>query len=428
MATPDEPERRLPPTRQDLIRWSETLAAIARTGLGFTESLYERERFEEVLHVAGDIRASVAADAELDVEHYVDEWMRSVGQGVAGYVTPKSAIGAVVHDDQGRILLVQRADSGVWLYPTGWADVGYSPAEVAVKEVREETGIECVPKGVIAVLDGMRMGMTRIPLYSTGLPLRGGRRRAERPPVGDERRRLVRRGRAAADDRRAPAVGEARVRGHPRRAAGGPVRPAPRHALPPLIRSPAMDETAIEIAEAVRAGERRAVDVLEECLAEVAAGNEALNAFVHVDEGLARQAAEAVDAAVARGEDPGPFAGVPFGVKDLDDCAGMPTTHGSLLYKGRGPVERDSIHVARLRAAGGVPDRQDGRPRVRHAQLHQDQGVGDHPQPLGPRAARPAGPPVAARRRWRPVWCPWRPRATAAAPPGSRPASRAWSA
>ena len=86
---------------------------------------------------------------------------------MAGYVTPKSAIGAVVHDDQGRILLVQRADSGVWLYPTGWADVGYSPAEVAVKEVLEETGIDCAPKGVIAVLDGMRMGMTHIPLYST---------------------------------------------------------------------------------------------------------------------------------------------------------------------------------------------------------------------------------------------------------------------
>jgi ADP-ribose pyrophosphatase YjhB (NUDIX family) len=86
---------------------------------------------------------------------------------VAGYVTPKSAIGAVVYDDQQRIHLVQRADSGVWLYPTGWADVGYSPAEVAVKEVREETGIECVPEGVVAVLDGMRMGMTRIPLYST---------------------------------------------------------------------------------------------------------------------------------------------------------------------------------------------------------------------------------------------------------------------
>jgi ADP-ribose pyrophosphatase YjhB (NUDIX family) len=159
-------DHRLPPTRQDLLRWSEALSAIARTGLGFTQSLYEQERFEEVLHIAADMRASIAADAELDVEHYVDEWMRNVGEGVAGYVTPKAAIGAVTYDEQGRILLVQRADSGVWLYPTGWADVGYSPAEVAVKEVREETGIECVPQGVIAVLDGMRMGMTRIPLYS----------------------------------------------------------------------------------------------------------------------------------------------------------------------------------------------------------------------------------------------------------------------
>lgn len=155
------------PTRQDLIRWSEALSAIARTGLGFTQSLYEQERFEEVLHVAADIRSSVGSEVEFDAEHYVEEWMRLVGQGVAGYVTPKSAIGAVVHDDEGRILLVQRSDSGIWLYPTGWADVGYSPAEVAVKEVLEETGIHCRPKGVIAVLDGMRMGLTRIPLYST---------------------------------------------------------------------------------------------------------------------------------------------------------------------------------------------------------------------------------------------------------------------
>jgi ADP-ribose pyrophosphatase YjhB (NUDIX family) len=158
---------RLPPTHADLVRWSEALAGIARTGLGFTESLYERERFQEVLHIAGDMRAALAADDELDVEDYVDEWMRSVGEGVAGYVTPKSAVGAVVHDDAGRILLVQRADTGVWLYPTGWADVGYSASEVAVKEVLEETGISCEVERVIAVLDGMRMGFTRIPLYST---------------------------------------------------------------------------------------------------------------------------------------------------------------------------------------------------------------------------------------------------------------------
>jgi ADP-ribose pyrophosphatase YjhB (NUDIX family) len=159
--------RRHPPTHQDLVRWAEALSGIARTGLGFTQSLYERERFEEVLHVAGDIKSAAEAEQELDAEHYVEEWMRSVGEGVAGYVTPKSAVGAVVYDDRQRILLVQRADSGIWLYPTGWADVGYSAAEVAVKEVLEETGIKCEPERVIAVLDGMRMGFTRIPLYST---------------------------------------------------------------------------------------------------------------------------------------------------------------------------------------------------------------------------------------------------------------------
>jgi ADP-ribose pyrophosphatase YjhB (NUDIX family) len=157
---------RHPPTHQDLIRWSESLAGIARTGLAFTQSLYEQERFEEVLHVAGDIRAAAETGVDIDVDDYVAEWMRNVGSGVAGYVTPKSAVGAIVYDEQGRILLVQRADSGIWLYPTGWADVGYSASEVAVKEVLEETGITCVAEGVVAVLDGMRMGLTRIPLYS----------------------------------------------------------------------------------------------------------------------------------------------------------------------------------------------------------------------------------------------------------------------
>src|SRR4051794_23020417 len=149
---------------QDLIRWSEALSGIARTGLGFTESLYEKERFEEVLKVAADIR--VAAGHELETEVLVDEWLRAVGDGVAGYVTPKIAVGAVVGNDKDESLLVQRADSGVWLYPTGWADVGCSASEVVVKEVAEETGIDVEPVRLIAVLDGLRLGFTRIPLYS----------------------------------------------------------------------------------------------------------------------------------------------------------------------------------------------------------------------------------------------------------------------
>src|SRR3954468_15719902 len=114
-------------------------------------------------------------------------------------------------------------------------------------------------------------------------------------------------------------------------------------------------DTVIGIADAGRAGERRAVDMLDEVLDAIKRGNERLNAFVHVDESIARRAAEAVDAAVARGDDPGPLAGVPFGVKDLEHCAGMPTSQGSLLYKNGPPAERDSVHVSRLRAAGAVP-------------------------------------------------------------------------
>lgn len=152
---------------RDLVRWSETLAGIARTGMGFTQNLYERERYEEVLHVAADIKA--AADEALEVrreqDHFVQEWMESIGEGVPGYVTPKVAIGAIVGNDEGEILLVRRPDSGVWLYPTGWADVGYSASEVAVKEVFEETGIECEPAQLLGVVDGQRMGFSRFGMY-----------------------------------------------------------------------------------------------------------------------------------------------------------------------------------------------------------------------------------------------------------------------
>jgi ADP-ribose pyrophosphatase YjhB (NUDIX family) len=166
-----------PPDARDLARWSSSLAAIARTGMGFTDNLYERERYEEVLHIAADIKAAAAAADEVterehdeiwierETDHFVHEWLENVGEGVPGYVTPKIAIGAIVGNDDGELLLVQRADSGVWLYPTGWADVGYSASEVALKEVFEETGIECEPVSLLSVIDGQRMGFSRFAMY-----------------------------------------------------------------------------------------------------------------------------------------------------------------------------------------------------------------------------------------------------------------------
>jgi ADP-ribose pyrophosphatase YjhB (NUDIX family) len=155
-------------SERTLRRWAEALAGIAKTGLGFTESGYERERYEEVLRIAADIRVSADAEqaAPLDADGLVAEWLGEIEKGIAGYVTPKVAVGAAVSNDAGELLLIQRADSGVWLYPTGWCDVGYSAAEVVTKEVAEETGIEVEPVRLIGVLDGLRLGMSRIPLYS----------------------------------------------------------------------------------------------------------------------------------------------------------------------------------------------------------------------------------------------------------------------
>lgn len=118
---------------------------------------------------------------------------------------------------------------------------------------------------------------------------------------------------------------------------------------------PAELPSATEVAAAVRSGGYSAMAVLERCIEEIESANDELNAFVVTDFDHARTIAAGIDEAVARGEDPGPLAGVPLGVKDLEDCAGLPTSHGSLLYKDSHPAAADSVHLARLRAAGAVP-------------------------------------------------------------------------
>ena len=222
----DETGEQYVPSAADLLRWAETLSGIARTGLGFTQSLYERERFEEVLKVASDIRATAIEEAEADV--LFDEWLSTVGEGVAGYVTPKIAVAAVVGNEAGELLLTQRADSGWWLYPVGWADVGYSPSEIAIKEVLEETGIECEPVSLIAVLDGLRLGFARLPMYSLVFHCRmlGGELRGH--PARDERGRLLRARRAAAAAGRRAPLARPRVPRHRRRARRHVVRRAAR--------------------------------------------------------------------------------------------------------------------------------------------------------------------------------------------------------
>jgi aspartyl-tRNA(Asn)/glutamyl-tRNA(Gln) amidotransferase subunit A len=111
--------------------------------------------------------------------------------------------------------------------------------------------------------------------------------------------------------------------------------------------------TALETARLVRAGERTARQVLEEALEAVAARDGELNAFLQVLTDEARAEADAVDAAVAAGRDPGPLAGVPVGLKDNLCTRGAATTCGSRILEGWRPPY-DATVVERLRAAGAL--------------------------------------------------------------------------
>jgi len=111
--------------------------------------------------------------------------------------------------------------------------------------------------------------------------------------------------------------------------------------------------SASEIAAAVRAGDHRAADVVEEHLANIAAREPDIHAFNLVLADEARSAAAAVDAAVADGRDPGPLAGVPVALKDNMVTRGIPTTCSSRILEGWRPPY-DATVVERLRAAGAV--------------------------------------------------------------------------
>lgn len=108
------------------------------------------------------------------------------------------------------------------------------------------------------------------------------------------------------------------------------------------------------IARAVRAGDLRARAVAEAALARIAAANPAINAFTTVTERRALAEADAVDAKIARGEEPGALAGVPYAVKDLIDVAGLCTLAGSKINRLRPPAGRDGAVVRRMQAAGAV--------------------------------------------------------------------------
>ncbi len=111
---------------------------------------------------------------------------------------------------------------------------------------------------------------------------------------------------------------------------------------------------AWEIAAAVRGGAVTASAATEAALSRIERLNPAINAFTDVTAERARAEAAAIDDAVARGEDPGPLAGVPVAVKNLFDVKGLPTRAGSLINRERPAAREDAVLIRRLMAAGAV--------------------------------------------------------------------------
>jgi AtzE family amidohydrolase len=111
---------------------------------------------------------------------------------------------------------------------------------------------------------------------------------------------------------------------------------------------------AADIAANVRSGKVKAREVAEGALKTIAALDPALNCFTAVLAERAIEEADAVDSMLARGEDPGPLAGVPFAVKNLFDIRGIPTLAGSKLRANLPPPAEDAAAIRSLRKAGAV--------------------------------------------------------------------------
>ncbi|MFN7634586.1 MAG: amidase family protein, partial [Acetobacteraceae bacterium] len=113
------------------------------------------------------------------------------------------------------------------------------------------------------------------------------------------------------------------------------------------------DLSAVEARRLIGLRRLSPVELLASCMARIGAVNPAVNAVVAMDEARARDAAEAAEAAVMRGDPLPPLHGLPLGIKDLEETAGLRTTFGSPLYAEHVPA-RDQGMVARLKAAGGI--------------------------------------------------------------------------
>jgi ADP-ribose pyrophosphatase YjhB (NUDIX family) len=120
------------------------MQALAQSGLEYSENKYDRDRYQQIRNLSLEIMQDFTG---LPMDKLI-----GIFASEQGYQTPKVDVRGVVFRGD-RILMVRETIDGRWSLPGGWADVGLTPAEVAVKEVREESGLEVVAERLLAVLD-----------------------------------------------------------------------------------------------------------------------------------------------------------------------------------------------------------------------------------------------------------------------------------
>lgn len=128
-----------------VLDYAKRLKTIAHLGLTYAGNEYDIERYKELEQLSLEMMNMATVQPV--------EMLSAYFQDKKEYITPKVDIRAVIFNDQQEILLVKEKADGKWSLPGGWADIGLSPAEVAVKEVLEETGFTVKPKKLLAILD-----------------------------------------------------------------------------------------------------------------------------------------------------------------------------------------------------------------------------------------------------------------------------------
>lgn len=127
--------------------WAKQLQSIAQAGLTYSKDVFDLERFEEIRKISVEIlEKHTGLEKGLIADLFANE---------TGYATPKVDIRAVVFRDD-KILMVRENHDGKWSLPGGWADIGFTPGEVAVKEVKEESGFDVKTVKLLAVTDYKR--------------------------------------------------------------------------------------------------------------------------------------------------------------------------------------------------------------------------------------------------------------------------------